>query len=82
MAAQRWKAEWSENGLKREFIFDSLNNRMIARIDFRLKYACATNGAVKVPENFSLEEVLYGDPDAERGADFLGDAAFPHAHEH
>lgn len=38
MAVQRWRARWvDERGEARELLFDSLNNYMIARIDFRLK---------------------------------------------
>ena len=38
MAVQRWRARWlDERGRQRELLFDSLNNRMIARIDFQLK---------------------------------------------
>jgi hypothetical protein len=73
MPKQRWRAHWMENGREHEFLFDSLSNRMIARIDFRLKYACAENKAGHVPDVFELEEVYEHESD-----DQWGNAAFPH----
>jgi hypothetical protein len=36
---QRWRAAWvGEEQEQRAFTFDSLNNRMIAHIDFKLKF--------------------------------------------
>lgn len=52
---QRWKATWVEEEGEQEFIFDSLNNLMIARIDFQLKFNHAFGGAV--PERVDLEEL-------------------------
>jgi hypothetical protein len=61
MASQRWRAKWQDElGREREFLFDSLNNRMIARIDFQLKCLHVASGALHVPEAFELEEVVYG----------------------
>jgi hypothetical protein len=58
---QQWVARWKEDGLEREFIFGSINNRVIALIDFRLKFPYAFFEG-KVPEHFELEEVIYGKP--------------------
>jgi hypothetical protein len=52
---QRWRATWLEGNERQEFIFDSIANRMIARIDFRLKFPYAMQG--KAPEQYELEEV-------------------------
>ncbi|HEX7737586.1 MAG TPA: hypothetical protein VF458_22245 [Ktedonobacteraceae bacterium] len=61
MATQRWRAKWrDEMGREREFLFDSLNNRMVARIDFQLKCLHVASGAIHVPEVFEMEEVAYG----------------------
>jgi hypothetical protein len=57
---QRWRATWiDERGNQREFLFDSLNNRMIARIDFQLKCLHVASGAIHVPKIYQLEEVVY-----------------------
>ena len=42
---QRWRARWIEGEELREFTYDSLDNRMIARIDFRLKFPHGLRGA-------------------------------------
>ena len=55
---QRWKARWIEDGKQREFLFDSLNNLMIARIDFKVKFPYAFFDK-KIPEHYELEEVNY-----------------------
>ncbi len=61
MTVQRWRAQWTdEQGRAREFVFDSLDKRMIARIDFQLKCLHAASGAIHVPAAFDLEEVIYG----------------------
>jgi|SRR5579883_1806538 len=54
---QRWRAVWWEDGKRKTFIFDSINSRMIARIDARLKSPYA---GVKLPEHFDLEEIGHG----------------------
>ncbi len=54
---QRWRASWIDaSGKPIEFIFDSINNRMIAGIDLRLKSQYA---GFRIPEKFELEEVHY-----------------------
>ncbi len=51
---QRWKATWIEAGRRREFVFDSLDDRKIARIDGRL---LALSTGIRLPERFALDEV-------------------------
>lgn len=53
---QRWRARWLEGETWKEFIYDSIDNRMIAHIDFRLKFPHACEGQV-APEVYELEEV-------------------------
>lgn len=61
---QRWKAVWREAGGQREFVFDSISNRVIARIDGRLK---AQMVQVPMPDVFELEEVQrHGDDHSPR----------------
>lgn len=61
---QRWKAIWVEAGRRQEFIFDSIDNYAIARIDFKLAYSWANAGKA-APEHFALQEVAGGeDPGA------------------
>jgi hypothetical protein len=59
MPTQRWRARWREDGMEREYLFDSLPNLAIARIDFLLICADPRN-ALKVPDRFELEEVIHG----------------------
>ena len=56
MLMQRWRARWIEGEELREFTYDSLDNRMIARIDFRLKFPHAFAGQT-APKVYELEEV-------------------------
>lgn len=51
---QRWKATWMEAGRLREFVFDSLDDRKIARIDGRL---LALAAGIRLPERFALDGV-------------------------
>ncbi|MEO7022225.1 MAG: hypothetical protein ABI234_18905 [Ktedonobacteraceae bacterium] len=51
---QRWKASWKHAGVPCEFVFDSLSNRMIAGIDFKLKLNSLNE---PIPEIFELEEM-------------------------
>lgn len=54
---QRWKAVWiDQEGKTVEFIFDSIPNRLIARIDCRLK---ANYARLVPPDSFELEEADY-----------------------
>ena len=53
---QRWRANWLEGETWREFIFDSTDTLMIARIDFRLKFPRAFEGQT-APETYELEKV-------------------------
>ena len=50
---QRWKATWMEAGRRRVVVFESLDNRKIARIDFRL---LALTRGIRPPEHFEMEE--------------------------
>ena len=50
---QRWKATWMEAGRQRVVIFESLANRKVARIDFRLQ---ALARGIRPPEHFELDE--------------------------
>jgi len=58
LSTQLWKAKWVEDGRRQEFVFQSVNSLMIARIDFRLKYPHAFKDGV-APENYELEETNY-----------------------
>src|SRR5579875_362021 len=53
---QRWKARWTEGGKPVVFVRDSINNRMVAGIDCRLK---ANDAGLVVPKIFELEEAGY-----------------------
>ena len=53
---QRWRATWYEDGKPREYVFESIKSLMIARIDFKLKFAYAFIGRT-APEQYELEEV-------------------------
>ena len=50
---QRWKASWVEAGRRRVVVFESLNNRKIARIDFRF---LALARGIRPPEHFELDK--------------------------
>jgi hypothetical protein len=50
---QRWKASWVEAGRRRVAVFESIDNRKIARIDFRL---LALANGIRPPEHVELEE--------------------------
>ena len=52
---QRWWARWIEGGQLREFVFELGKSLMIARIDFKLKFAYDFIGR-QVPEQYELEE--------------------------
>lgn len=54
MQQQQWKARWIEAGKLREFVFDSIDERVIARIDGRLRALAA---GIRLPERFALEEI-------------------------
>jgi hypothetical protein len=74
MAAQRWRTQWTdERGRVRELVFDSLDKRMIARIDFQLKCLHVASGAIHVPAAFDLEEVIYGLGNSNGSTHFLPD---------
>jgi hypothetical protein len=60
MLMQRWRARWLEEGREREHLFDSVSNLAIARIDFLLICADPRN-ALRVPDHFTLEEVVPGE---------------------
>jgi len=51
---QRWKATWVEGERRRVVVFESLANRKIARIDFRL---LALARGIRPPEHFELDEL-------------------------
>lgn len=51
---RRWKASWIEAGRWREFVFESLDDRKIARIDGRL---LALAKGIRLPERFHLDEM-------------------------
>ena len=60
MMRQRWRATWYEDGKQREYVFESIKSLMIARIDFKLKFAYTFVGRT-APEQYELtEEVMYG----------------------
>ena len=51
---RRWKATWVEAGKWREFVFDSIDDLKIARIDGRLlALACG----IRLPDRFALDEI-------------------------
>lgn len=50
---QRWKAIWVEAGKRQVFVFDSLADREIARIDGLL---LALAAGIRLPERFVLDE--------------------------
>ena len=62
---QGWRARWWENGREREFLFDSIDDRVVARIDFLLCCVNPANG-LTIPKAFELEEVFYGASDGIR----------------
>ena len=57
---QKWKANWvNQEGIQREFVFYSLNNPIIARIDLRLKFRHAFKEEA-IPEQYDIEEIIDG----------------------
>ncbi len=51
---QSWLAKWMTlNGTPKEFVFDSIADYMIARVDFQLK--CMERG-IQCPNEYELEE--------------------------
>jgi hypothetical protein len=61
MSIQRWKAGWIDHeGKQRQFIFDSLNTLMIARIDFALKFRHAFEEEA-IPAQYKMDEVNHED---------------------
>lgn len=68
---QRWRARWLEDGKEREYLFYSVKNRLVARIDFRLKLAEASTAC---PEVYELEEASYGLDSLESSAEGCGQA--------
>lgn len=54
MNERRWKASWrDQKGYVQEYRFTAPDNRMLARIDFQLKWA---QQGRPIPNNFALEE--------------------------
>ena len=61
---QRYRARWvDQEGKQREFLFESLDNLMIARVDFQLKLLAR---GIPRPDEYELEEVTHRFPSSIR----------------